>query len=113
MLGRVLAILLTALLLSSVFSLYSSAQSSVPEQPSPQNNILYFWGTQDLTDCWANFDSDGLTGSAEEGYGEEIDGGDAERLDVDITCKMKYNFCLLYTSPSPRDVEESRMPSSA
>ena len=25
----------------------------------------------------------------------------------------KDNFCLLYTSPSPRDVEESRMPSSA
>ena len=24
-----------------------------------------------------------------------------------------HNFCLLYTSPSPRDVEESRMPSSA
>ena len=24
-----------------------------------------------------------------------------------------YIFCLLYTSPSPRDVEESRMPSSA
>ena len=25
----------------------------------------------------------------------------------------KDNNCLLYTSPSPRDVEESRMPSSA
>ena len=25
----------------------------------------------------------------------------------------KYHPCLLYTSPSPRDVEESRMPSSA
>ena len=24
-----------------------------------------------------------------------------------------YEICLLYTSPSPRDVEESRMPSSA
>ena len=24
-----------------------------------------------------------------------------------------HNACLLYTSPSPRDVEESRMPSSA
>ena len=24
-----------------------------------------------------------------------------------------YSYCLLYTSPSPRDVEESRMPSSA
>ena len=25
----------------------------------------------------------------------------------------KFGSCLLYTSPSPRDVEESRMPSSA
>ena len=25
----------------------------------------------------------------------------------------RYKVCLLYTSPSPRDVEESRMPSSA
>ena len=25
----------------------------------------------------------------------------------------RYYICLLYTSPSPRDVEESRMPSSA
>ena len=25
----------------------------------------------------------------------------------------QFNICLLYTSPSPRDVEESRMPSSA
>ena len=25
----------------------------------------------------------------------------------------QYHTCLLYTSPSPRDVEESRMPSSA
>ena len=29
------------------------------------------------------------------------------------TGKLKGNVCLLYTSPSPRDVEESRMPSSA
>ena len=27
--------------------------------------------------------------------------------------EQKYKACLLYTSPSPRDVEESRMPSSA
>ena len=27
--------------------------------------------------------------------------------------KDTYTTCLLYTSPSPRDVEESRMPSSA
>ena len=26
---------------------------------------------------------------------------------------IKYTFCLLYTSPSPRDLSTSRMPSSA
>ena len=26
---------------------------------------------------------------------------------------VKYNFCLLYTSPSPRDALTSRMPSAA
>ena len=35
-----------------------------------------------------------------------------ELLDDDVTA-LVYATCLLYTSPSPRDVEESRMPSSA
>ena len=30
-----------------------------------------------------------------------------------LQCTSTYPSCLLYTSPSPRDVEESRMPSSA
>ena len=33
-------------------------------------------------------------------------------LDKD-NIELYSNACLLYTSPSPRDVEESRMPSSA
>ena len=32
---------------------------------------------------------------------------------VAICVKSKFNACLLYTSPSPRDAHESRMPSSA
>ena len=32
---------------------------------------------------------------------------------LEITSKHPGHPCLLYTSPSPRDVEESRMPSSA
>ena len=32
---------------------------------------------------------------------------------IDVQNLRLYSFCLLYTSPSPRDVEESRMPSSA
>ena len=43
----------------------------------------------------------------------------SEELDVDQVedcCNLdpeEIEACLLYTSPSPRDVEESRMPSSA
>ena len=36
-------------------------------------------------------------------------GGQGQALDVNDAAAS----CLLYTSPSPRDVEESRMPSSA
>ena len=34
------------------------------------------------------------------------------RWEQSIT-KRRFNTCLLYTSPSPRDTERSRMPSSA
>ena len=34
-------------------------------------------------------------------------------VDDRMVTDMLPNTCLLYTSPSPRDVEESRMPSSA
>ena len=37
----------------------------------------------------------------------------ATEVDVDALCDGTGKVCLLYTSPSPRDVEESRMPSSA
>ena len=43
------------------------------------------------------------------GNGQPLDGRDLRAaLDAVLT-----GSCLLYTSPSPRDVEESRMPSSA
>ena len=32
---------------------------------------------------------------------------------IGIQVRGQFHCCLLYTSPSPRDVEESRMPSSA
>ena len=41
-------------------------------------------------------------------YAEIIIDGNLNKLNVDIT-----NGCLLYTSPSPRDRQKSRMPSSA
>ena len=44
---------------------------------------------------------------------EDLAGGCSyDKHGTPITDEVFYN-CLLYTSPSPRDVEESRMPSSA
>ena len=39
---------------------------------------------------------------------DDVEDDDIERMNED-----QLSNCLLYTSPSPRDVEESRMPSSA
>ena len=43
------------------------------------------------------------------------EGGPGGLFDIGATLPLValQFFCLLYTSPSPRDVEESRMPSSA
>ena len=37
----------------------------------------------------------------------------AEKLEVSASAKGWIRDCLLYTSPSPRDLSTSRMPSSA
>ena len=37
----------------------------------------------------------------------------SEDLNEKISLATVYNTCLLYTSPSPRDMRRSRMPSSA
>ena len=36
-----------------------------------------------------------------------------QHLDECSPCLREYGICLLYTSPSPRDRQKSRMPSSA
>ena len=41
---------------------------------------------------------------------------DADRLEtvgIQLCCHVAFQHCLLYTSPSPRDKRQSRMPSSA
>ena len=43
----------------------------------------------------------------------EAAGVDAEERHETSLEALRAAVCLLYTSPSPRDVEESRMPSSA
>ena len=40
-------------------------------------------------------------------------GNDGEHYDLDVNNDGIVDNCLLYTSPSPRDRQKSRMPSSA
>ena len=53
-----------------------------------------------------------ITGAGERAFSA---GGDLKQRDgmTDGQWRRQHQLCLLYTSPSPRDVEESRMPSSA
>ena len=37
----------------------------------------------------------------------------ANKVEIKNAVQERYNVCLLYTSPSPRDYAASRMPSSA
>ena len=48
-----------------------------------------------------------------DGFTESFTIGKDRELDVMLAGVDVIGSCLLYTSPSPRDVEESRMPSSA
>ena len=45
--------------------------------------------------------------------GKVVFGSTLRLYDIDEAKELQFKICLLYTSPSPRDVEESRMPSSA
>ena len=42
-----------------------------------------------------------------------VDDMDLKTLMQLVAEQLDHNYCLLYTSPSPRDAHESRMPSSA
>ena len=45
--------------------------------------------------------------------GDKMNEGKVSEITRALFSTAQFNDCLLYTSPSPRDVEESRMPSSA
>ena len=59
---------------------------------------------------------DGTLGNPTIGYGFEFYGDEQTRVKMGETMtkeEAKPLLCLLYTSPSPRDLSTSRMPSSA
>ena len=63
---------------------------------------------------WASAQTSRLTEEYMEIEKETIlPGGDVGKLDNELYATLALKICLLYTSPSPRDLSTSRMPSSA
>ena len=60
------------------------------------------------TSCFKDETAKGFIYQLEKTINDRIDSNDPNSYTNEL-----YQHCLLYTSPSPRDVEESRMPSSA
>ncbi len=95
---------LVALLLLSYIGAPATAQSSFvdPKQPTVDNNIMYIYGTSDLSNCFMHFDGNDSTGSAEEGYGEQVwPEQNGQQIDMDYTCRLQENFKQdMYLNPN-------------
>jgi hypothetical protein len=84
---------LALLLALSTVAAPASAQDAVqdPKQPSVDNPHMHIWGSSDLNQCWTHFDGNDSSGSASDGYGEEIF-GQGEQVEVDFSCSMQENL---------------------
>ena len=84
---------LVVLLLVGSIGAPTSAQFVDPKQPTVDNNVMYIFGTSDLTNCFMHFDGNDSTGSAEEGYGEQVwPNQDNQQIEMDYTCRVSDNF---------------------
>ena len=89
--SRSISIGVILLVTFSCFSLFVSAQSeSVENHPTSEDPYMYFWGSENLDDCWNNFDN--LSeGSASEGYGEILF-PEGQDVSVDFSCDIQTGF---------------------
>jgi len=84
---------LVVLLLVGSIGAPTSAQFVDPRQPTVDNNIMYIYGTSDLSNCFMHFDGNDSTGSAEEGYGEQVwPEQNGQQIEMDYTCRISDNF---------------------
>ena len=102
-----------AILITTLISCKVSKDIETPKDAFPENfrNASVSSDTTSIADVeWKNF-------FTEKDIIKLIDSAVARNNDLQIAEKnieiAQYRFCLLYTSPSPRDGLLSRMPSSA
>ena len=62
---------------------------------------------------YQNYISDKIQFINKNDYNKAVSIQNIKKDEILIIESSQFNFCLLYTSPSPRDRQKSRMPSSA
>ena len=88
------AALVVLLLVSSIAAPASADEAFAdPKQPSVDNPHMHIYGTSDLSNCFMHFDGNDSTGSAEEGYGEQVWPNQLnQQIEMDYTCRVSDNF---------------------
>ena len=95
---------LVVLLLVSYIGAPATAQDSFvdPRQPSVDNPHMHIYGNSDLSNCFMHFDGNDTTGSAEDGYGEQVWPNQInQQIEMDYTCRISDNFKQdMYLNPN-------------
>ena len=96
------AALVVLLMLSYVGAPVTAQEFIDPRQPSVDNPHMHVYGNSDLSNCFMHFDGNDTTGSAEEGYGEQVWPEQInQQIEMDYTCRISDNFKQdMYLNPN-------------
>ena len=89
--SRGLSLAVVLLFSVSLLSVFVVAQDGQNNHPTEEQPYMYFWGEEDLFECWNNFDSNASAGSSSTGYGE-IEFLEGQDVSVDFSCNMQMGF---------------------
>ena len=89
--SRGLSLAVVLLFSVSLISVFVVAQNGQNNHPTEEQPYMYFWGEEDLFECWNNFDSNASAGSSSTGYGE-IEFPEGQDVSVDFSCNMQMGF---------------------
>ena len=92
--SRGLSLSVVLLFSVSILSVFVAAQDDQNNHPTEEQPYMYFWGEEDLFECWNNFDSNASAGSST-GYGE-IDFPEGQDVSVDFSCNMQMGFLMIF-----------------
>ncbi|MED5231845.1 MAG: hypothetical protein VYB30_05730, partial [Candidatus Thermoplasmatota archaeon] len=89
--SRGLSVAAVLLFSISMLSVFAAAQDGENNHPTEEQPYMFFWGSDDLSDCWNNFDSGASAGSSSSGYGE-IFFPEGQDVSVEFSCNMLAGF---------------------